>query len=245
MKISGLIHVHSKNSFDGHTSIKDLATLAHKQNFSFICLTDHLEENTNLTKIRKECKDNSNNKLKIIPGVELEYKNQHILSINFLDKRLLSKTSQETYNLVNTKPQSLAILAHPTKLKQLRGFKHVEVWNAKHHGSIAPRSSLFTKNKINFCGLDLHKADHFGKTWIQMQVTKLDEKQIITKLKNGEFKICNKFFKIKASQQINLSQKILFSGINQYFSILQKIVYKTGPIRKRFPKIMRLLQNVY
>jgi predicted metal-dependent phosphoesterase TrpH len=245
MKIKGLLHVHSNNSFDGETPIKKLAKLAHKQNFSFICLTDHLEKQSNISKIRKECKENSDSQLKIIPGIEVEYKDSHILSINFLDKRLLTKTSLDTYNLVNSKPQSLAILAHPNKKRQLRGFKHVEVWNAKHHGSLAPKSSLFIKNNINFCGLDLHKETHFGKNWIEMKVSKLNEKEIIRKLKKGDFKICNKFFCIGAKQTISNRNKIIFILINQYFTLLQRIVYRTEKIRKKFPKLMRLLQNVY
>ena len=76
MKIKGVIHVHSKYSYDGKESLASLRNFLLSQGVQFCCLTEHTDKMT-LDQARlfvQECKALSGSQFLFIPGFEVPYK---------------------------------------------------------------------------------------------------------------------------------------------------------------------------
>jgi len=237
MLLKGIVHVHSTYSHDGKLTIEEIANICRKHEYDFAIITEHTES-MNERKVKelvKECKQNSDEKLILIPGIELATKEDiHILGIGvkkFSDEKKIEKVIEFIH-----KSKGIAVLAHPHKYKKLPKNKFekldgIEIWNFEYEG-ITPRMSniklfkeLKKKNKKLFAysGLDFHRMFHDRDILTFVKTKSFSEKEILTVLKKGEF-YTSGYFTINSIADINPFEKIIFNLSTLAFDITKPII---------------------
>ena len=187
MKYKGVLHIHSKHSYDGKVPLTELKKLFTEKGLSFACMTEHADTLTPKTAARfvAECRELSDESFVFVPGFEVPYKDAHILHIGateftsqFADKETLKVWREKT---------SLVVLAHPVRNKfiideVMEGcIDGVEIWNQQYEGKVMarPRSMKLLrelrnkKSLIATGGLDLHRVEHMGSPITEIEASEL------------------------------------------------------------------------
>ena len=136
---SGVIHVHTEHSFDGHRSLADIVHTAEDHNVDFICITDHrsLEVKNDISAILQS-------KLNILIGYEMNdaEMNNHYLVFNIDEVFPLSMSADE-YVKETHKLGGIGFIAHPFERRRSKRtlrtynwtswntsvFDGIEIWN--------------------------------------------------------------------------------------------------------------------
>jgi predicted metal-dependent phosphoesterase TrpH len=126
------LHVHTCYSHDATTTPKELIHYAKKQGLHGVAITDH---NTieGAQKISRKTKE-----LIIIPGVEINTKQGHILALNVTKNISFGHDLRETVEMIH-EANGIAIASHPTSLK--KGMK--KQWDTKFDAVEVINSSSF------------------------------------------------------------------------------------------------------
>ena len=202
MKIKGVIHVHSKYSYDGKESLTSLRDFLLSQGVQFCCLTEHTDKMT-IDQARlfvQECKALSGSQFLFIPGFEVPYGNAHILLVG-CEVFLAQFANAEVLTTWSSK-SALTILAHPVRNR----FKvdatiesvidGIEIWNQQYEGKYVPRvrsCHLFSKlslthpNLLAMGGLDFHRREHFGAPIYTLELEHFSQEMVLRAFKNGEY----------------------------------------------------------
>jgi hypothetical protein len=238
-KIRGLIHVHSKYSYDGSMALPTLKELCVTRGFQFIALTEHIEglTKTAFMGLIQQCQELSSEEFLLIPGLEVPYENSwHILLLGVYEFDDLSDCQQ----LISSVRANggVAILAHPAEvkvklpLKLIRSLDGVEVWNTKYDGRYVPRPAnlhlLKYLQRINqsiyaFAGQDLHSAERIASIAIQLSVSKVVSEEILAQFKEGDFYISSGLVKFNSIAEITFGQKFLLNLISPTYTSMVKI----------------------
>ena len=136
---SGVIHVHTEHSFDGHGSLADIVHTAEHHNVDFICITDHrsLEVKNDLPSI-------SQTEVNVLIGYEMNdaEKNNHYLVFN-VDEVFPLSMSAEEYVKETRELGGIGFIAHPFEKRRskrtlrtynwtswnVHDFDGIEIWN--------------------------------------------------------------------------------------------------------------------
>jgi len=205
METIGIIHAHSRYSYDAKLSLRELRELCIENGLHFVCMTEHTDE---LDVLRaqafvRECEELSDETFIFIPGFEVPYKRAHILMIG---QRNFFSTYAPTLEDLNTwsKGSSFVVLAHPVRNNfevedgLLEQIDALEVWNQQYEGKRVPRTRSLTLLQtlrikkpalLAVGGVDLHRKEHMGTPQITLAVDALNEHNILEKLKMGAFTI--------------------------------------------------------
>jgi len=258
MSINGVFHVHSNFSHDGRNSIDEIIKVLEKKDFKFIVLTDHFED-FNKDKFFEYIstieKINKKNKIIIIPGIEVEFKEFHIVLAPVNDYH-------QTKNFIETgsfKNFTLRIIAHPSKnsLNEFENliknypFNGIEMWNQRADGSFYPPMKLIKKVTISnflpylkFFGVDIHNIHHPINNIIKIHKITNDDlnvDSIMTHLTTGNFINLNLktgFFidgnssNIAAFNNIKIVQHI-YGKLQRIVMLIFKYLYNVIPRNKR------------
>jgi hypothetical protein len=197
MKFFGILHVHSKYSYDGEVSLAELRVLCERIGIQFVCLTEHVEglSEERMREFVSECHERSDATFLFIPGFEVSYNNAHILKLD----------------------DNTEIIAHPHR----SGFvfdEHVqskciggEVWNSQYDGKRFPRwTSLqwfhdIAKNRNEFlalAGVDLHRPAHLSGPRIEIEADSLTKEVVLSAIHKGQYKLVTDSCSIDARGRI-------------------------------------------
>jgi hypothetical protein len=247
----GVIHIHSKHSFDGTLTLPQLAALSKEKRIDFLVLTDHGDSdyfNTEkMETLIEECKKVSNEEFIIIPGLEFMCEDMHILAIGikeYFAEQKLEKLIDRIHQL-----GGLAILGHISYYAQipyerLKNLDGVEVWNPRYDSRFSPsRKSLRALEKFKkqndkilaFTGLDLHEKQSWCNITSTVRADELQSEQIIKSLREGKFYSSNGFIKFNPTNDPSRVKKIIFIVTNAAYQIGNKlkrqgtkILYRAG-----------------
>lgn len=207
MKIRGLLHLHSKYSYDGKIFLRELAHLCRVYKYKFVIMTEHAESlnDIKMKEFVRECKAHSDENLIIIPGLEFTCGGVHILGLGINECLSESNLANLITKIHNN--GGIAVVAHVNYYKkipydELLNIDGLEIWNAKYDGWYAPslkclkilkKFKYFNDKVIAFCGLDLHSEYEFGKLSVIVNVDeiKINQRVILELLKEGDFQITN------------------------------------------------------
>ena len=136
---TGVIHIHTEHSFDGHGSLEEIVDIAEQLNVDFVCITDHRSLN-----IKKEVPALKQTEVKLLIGYEMNdaKKNNHYLIFNIDEVFPLSMKAEE-YVKQTRKAGGTGFIAHPFEKRKSRRtlrtynwtswdvdeFDGVEIWN--------------------------------------------------------------------------------------------------------------------
>jgi histidinol phosphatase-like PHP family hydrolase len=227
MKIKGLLHVHS-NFSDGELSLREIKEKAQRLGMRFVFMADHLswiEDQSRFEKFLKECQKYSDEGFLMIPGYEVETKEGfHVLVYNVksLVKNHLSFI--DLFNFFSERKDSFFVLAHASQAPKrppqtfFEKIDGVEVWSSKYDSRYAPnlRSLKWAKeeNLLSLVGSDAHGSAGLKKLWIELNVEKLEVKDIINSLKKKDFLVKNNLFSINLNSSFNFFHTFYFRFIN-------------------------------
>ncbi|MBP6881355.1 MAG: PHP domain-containing protein [Candidatus Pacebacteria bacterium] len=200
MKYSGIIHAHSRYSYDGKLMLPELKEVLQKRGMRFICLTEHTDKLTPeaADSFVKECRALSDEKFIFVPGFEVPYLRAHVLM--FGATKFVSNFADATQLKEWAAGASFVVLAHPQRNKFIVDdvlesvLDGVEVWNQQYDGKLVPRwrslQLLYTLRRrkpglVATGGLDFHRIEHLGAPVVTLELSTLTEANILAALKSG------------------------------------------------------------
>lgn len=225
MKYSGILHVHSRYSYDGKLTLSEIKSLCLDRGVHFVCMTEHTDELTasEANAYVEECRSLSDKDFVFVPGFEVPYQNTHVLQFGstqflsqFADVEILKKWSEEA---------ALTVLAHPVRNnfiidEELASvLDGVEIWNQQYDGKHVPRTRAVKmyldvrKSRpklLSTSGVDFHRLEHFGSPYTFIDISELTELAIIRALQKGDFSFGKKHMSIAAgsSWTPNMTQRV-------------------------------------
>lgn len=181
-KLKGIVHVHSKRSFDGVLVYADLRRRFIGSGLDFACMTEHIEylSQADIEAIIQGCDDHSDDQFLFIPGVEMDCFTVYFLGIS---RTLVNFSSNRAiYNSLRPNAK-LCVLSHPIKARFrypnwiIEDCDAVEIMNNKHDGKFyfRPQSEELLKrirqsrpDVIPVVGMDFHHPAQFCPVHIQL-----------------------------------------------------------------------------
>jgi len=224
--VSGIHHIHTDYSYDGESSLREVASLAKKRGYSFLLLTEHNDDfdDEKMERLVAECEQLSTDELVVIPGLEVNCDfGRHLLAIGV--RRYIGMASPDKVIDRIKENHGLAVFPHPA-LYRFRSFfrsvddlNGVEIWNNRYDSKYAPNlksfdllNNLRRENPCIFAygGLDLHSTSEFDDLCLRIELEELTEKKILESLKDGRFKIVRKGTIIDSTGSITRRQRFIF-----------------------------------
>ncbi len=211
-EIKGILHSHSRYSYDGKLSLPDLRALCISRGVKFVCMTEHTDDMTadQARAFVRECDTLSDTTFKFIPGFEVPYQvdeatgnHAHVLMIGcreFFNQYAPTHAKLREWS----EHTPFVVLAHPVRNDfevdpgLLEEIDALEVWNQQYEGKRVPRtrslallSDLRIKKPLLVAtgGVDFHRVEHFGSPLISMAPDTFTEGAILEKLKTGAFTV--------------------------------------------------------
>jgi len=251
MILRGVSHLHTKYSYDGKLSIREFKNFLLENDIDFAFITEHSDyiEPKDAEKFIKECHNLSDDKITLIPGFEVPYKDAHILMIGV--DHFVKNGTNDSEDLKRWKTHStFSVWAHPHKNQYLlydaikAVIDGVEVWNSQYDGKKAPRLKVLNSlnglrerghNTFAFAGLDFHREEHIGGPSIMVESVNKEE-EILKMIKKGEFVIKNEQITINSEGKIIKGILPLIKFQSAYYIILITTLKRVS----KFVKAMRL-----
>jgi len=224
--VSGISHIHTDFSYDGESSLEEVAKLAKKKGHSFLLLTEHNDDfnDGKMERFVAECEQLSTGEFIIIPGLEINCDfGRHLLGIGV--RRYIPMAGPDEVIGQIRQSGGLAVFPHPGLyqfrpfLKSVNNLNGIEVWNNRYDGKYAPNlrslellKDLRIKNPgiFAYAGLDLHSTSKFDCLCLKIELAELTETEILSSLKAGEFRLLRKRTEIDSTGDITKTQKLIF-----------------------------------
>jgi hypothetical protein len=197
----------------------------------------------------QECKNLSNDKVILIPGLEFgfsEYPNLHLLAIGiniFIEPTDIVTTIKKIHE-----QDGIAIIAHPSRNNHFVPdeitplLDGIEVWNAAYDSRYFPNpaslklyNNLKEKNRslLAFIGMDMHSVNGFREMTIQIHEQVSDKNSIIAKLKRGFFVNRAKLFKLHPNKKTGLIFHILVHSARILLDLADAVYWKLPRQKKQ------------
>jgi hypothetical protein len=215
---TGILHVHSNHSYDGHNSLGEIAEFARACGYSFLAMSEHSDtfNHDQMALYVQECREKSAPDFLIIPGIEFRCDNDfHLLGLGI--RQFTDLTDPLAVSEFIHGQGGLAIIAHPKRNNYQipNGLQTVvdgaEVWSATYDGRFVPSIDSLKLMKelrgtnescIGYGGQDLHRLT--GKRIVKtiLPCDTLDENEILATLKRGSFIVSNNIFNIGSREDV-------------------------------------------
>ncbi len=244
--LKGLYHAHSIFSYDGQKYFKDIVDWSKKETFDFVILTEHdygfTEEK--FEKYVAQCR--VNREIIFIPGIEYSFKcNKGPIHISvfgmdeFIDLKQRQMGIPDFLEYVH-KIGGVSVLNHSFRVieeldcKCFELFDFIEMWNLVYDIKYAPKIKIieYSRNK-KFNGKylassDVHKwlnKNKYPYVKVYQNDTCRTEKGIIKSLKDGDYKIISRFWRIHPNGVCVPSSN--FFKILPKISLAHQVFYET------------------
>jgi predicted metal-dependent phosphoesterase TrpH len=193
--IRGVVHIHSRFSYDGSLSLDELRKTFMGQGLQFACMTEHTDALTaeDAQRFIAACRAASDERFMFIPGFEAPYLGTHVLAIGarayYDGPDALIRWSGDGALLVLAHPHRNGYRTDSFLREHLDG---VEVWNSQYDGIHAPRwKALQLAKALRVAGygsLDLHRASHINGPRMELEA-RMEETDILAALRKRDFRI--------------------------------------------------------
>jgi len=184
------LHVHTKYSEDGLSSVAEAVEAAKAAGLKGIAITDHDTIGGNAEGIKLSTKE-----FLVIPGVEISSRDGHILGLGV--KKLVPKnlSASETVELIRAQG-GIAVAAHPFGIARKIGsvrkakFDAVEVYNSRAYFISNGLARRFAeRNGLQMvAGSDAHCPDEIGFAGVEVNC-ELELETVLKTIKRGEASI--------------------------------------------------------
>ena len=199
--VRGIIHCHSRFSYDGKLELGDLCSLLRNEGFDFVALTEHTLglDPSRYREVVDACRQHSDDKFLAIPGLEFRCENGLEMAGLGLSEWLEDKPAAEMVTSIR-EAGGVAVWVHPNKRSRWEGpfleCDAVEVMNGKEDGVLAPNLPLLSNYHRErregrgfhaIFGLDFHNPRQTRNIWTECEVDALSAEAILESLRQGRF----------------------------------------------------------
>ncbi len=204
----GIVHIHTTYSSDGRLTPADVAGLCRERGLSFAAIADHAEDvdAAALSRLVRDCEEQSDDGLLLIPGLEHRYqRGVHVLALG-QDRVVNGESRLDALMTLATAGCGL-VAAHcvvgdhlPDSLLQM--LTAVEIWNVSRHTRYLPASGCMaayrrwaTKYPRLYAigGLDMHVGCEWGCEVEIQGPCGLTINDVLAALKRGRFSTQGRF----------------------------------------------------
>jgi hypothetical protein len=210
----GIVHVHSKLSYDGQNTLAEIASLGRSRGYRFVGMSEHSDtfDPDKMAQLVDECRRLSDPAFLMIPGLEFTCDNRlHLLALG-IDRYTDAKNPIDVARFVQAQG-GVAVLSHPSRygyripsgLEML--LDGIEVWNAGYDGRFIPNDrsirlwkSLHARNPSlrAFGSQDLHAVDRHRHVRVSVCCERLSRDGILENLKGGNFHVSNSYVRLRS-----------------------------------------------
>lgn len=209
MTYDGILHAHSRYSYDGKLSLAELRSLLLARGISFACMTEHTDHLTeeSFSNFLNECRSLSDETFLFVPGLEVSFPRAHVIASGI---SAIVNPQDDPYSLVKALKQqgSIIVFAHPHRshFQAPEGVGElldgVEVWNSQYDGKRVPRTASLEMlaenrkqfpNQSAFAGIDFHRVSHEGGPRIRIESDILDQASVIDALRNHRYTLASEW----------------------------------------------------
>jgi predicted metal-dependent phosphoesterase TrpH len=187
MKID--LHIHTKFSWDGFSTPKEIVDAAIQKGIDCICVADHGQIQGAIEAMKYGFDKN----ILVIPGIEIMTLSGDILGINV--KKIIPDFRPALETIQEIKKQGgMAVIPHPfwvlSSMKNDKEFllaaDAIEIFNADMFRFINKKARLFAKehNLVFTAGSDAHWAKFVGRAYLEIPQNNLSDKEVIGQIKN-------------------------------------------------------------
>jgi len=205
IKLRGVIHIHSRISYDGQETIARLAEFFRSRGYDFMCITEHSDglKQEDMQRIIEECAQATREDFIAVPGVEFSCRRRlHLLGIGVTEPVDSHDPVPVTQHIRSQ--GGVAILAHPCAYgaetpDELAGLLHgIEIWNQPKDGKLGPGAEPLRLWKrwralnpaLRAVGaIDFHRLDSPSSLGMEISVSERTPKAVIQALKNGPVRL--------------------------------------------------------
>lgn len=198
---TGVVHVHSRISYDGRETIADLARFFRSRGRSFMCITEHSDNlaQADMDRIVEECRQASGPEFLAVPGVEFSCVHHlHILGIG-VTTPIASDDPFEVVEHIH-RHGGIAVVAHPCAYERYLPeslnavVDGIEVWNLPKDGRLGPgtepmevwmRWRAVNPALRGFGGIDLHRLVSPSSVAVSVRAPRLEKAAILEGLRSG------------------------------------------------------------
>ena len=230
MKYRGIIHFHSKYSYDSIISIKEITRFALKNNLNFICLTDH--ETIKGSKKLQQYIKSKKLAIQVIIGAEYKTSLGDIIALN-IKKDIKSMQFDE---FIKEARQQDGVLLFPHPYKGHKNIEYIaqkidmiEIFNSRLDKKNNDKSYKLAKkyNKNTYCSSDAHTYMSLKNCILEFDSV---ESNFIEALLDSNIKClsCKNsfYYEVIYSQVIkaikNKSYKLIVNQIKQFIKLMLK-----------------------
>jgi predicted metal-dependent phosphoesterase TrpH len=228
MIFRGVFHAHSRYSYDGRFSLRDLRSELQKRGFHFLLLTEHDDTLDAVTyqRVVSDCRELTHDEFLIVAGLEIRCRRAekiqwHIAAVgaeDWIERGPISKVVESIHRM-----GALAILLHPFQyasqidVRELEQFDGIELWNGKNDGQRAPRlKSLRLAQELGglnprpnlYVGQDLHDLDGLGSFALEVEAVSLEKEAVLRSLRAGQFQLMACGFRMPATLGLSTWQSL-------------------------------------
>jgi hypothetical protein len=224
MKIRGLFHIHTAYSHDGHLTPETIREKALDLGCGFAVVCDHAQDVSpaHYQSLRDDCEKVSDAVFLLIPGLEFAFGTIHLLGIG-LERTIFASRPEECLRQIRDQ-EGLAVWAHPNLSDLLRWERWelldgIEVWSARYGTKFAPSADLCravgafetrAARVFAYAGLDAHRREEIKPLFIELITGKLEEKDIISRLRGGNFSLRFGPFTVSSTGELTAWQMGVF-----------------------------------
>ena len=254
MKVRAALHVHSTYS-DGELPLAQVRDLFLSAGCQLVCMADHADffDERRLADFLTECRQLSNNQIRILPGLEFECRGRmHIVGYGV--ETLVASEDPAVVIEHIAACNGVSVIAHPAPehLPLIPSFPRlpdgVEAWNTKSDGSTAPRPAVFElirelrKRKPNlraFYGVDFHWKHQDRRLLNELTLASDTDRAVIDALHAGQFEGVHGDLRLPSDGAVAPELLAAFAVRNARSSQLRKLVRRlkkwSGPLGRALP----------
>lgn len=210
----GILHVHSKLSYDGQNTLAEIAFLAKRRSYQFVGMSEHSDtfDQHKMAHLVDECRRLSDSSFLMIPGLEFTCDNHlHLLALGI--EHYTDATNPALVAHFVRAQGGLAILSHPGRYgyRIPEGLEMmldgIEVWNAAYDGRFVPNDhsirlwkALRARNHSlrAFGTQDLHTIRDHRHVRVSVRGDQLNRDTILKRLRDGDFVISNSYVRLRS-----------------------------------------------
>jgi hypothetical protein len=249
MTIDCLLHVHSSFSYDSQTDLTVIAEKARRENIQCVLMTEHnnfLNAERTAAFVRR-CEELSDDRLLIVPGLELALAANRIHLLAFGVRRYIESSGVDcTFASLIEKVHEdggLAVLAHPSHRRaasliepqDLRRLDGIEIWNVKNGNKFVPTTpDLRLLERVRsaggpafgFAGLDWHHLNRFCRLVVRVEATRLGRDEIFTALRQGRFSVRGQFVSVPSTGETRATRVVAYYAFAHVMGKTQRTAYR-------------------
>jgi hypothetical protein len=212
--LSGILHVHSRFSYDGQHSLDEIAAFGRRRGYGFICMSEHSDTlgASSMDAHVAECARVSTDSCIVIPGVEFSLGEKlHLLGLG-ITRLTPGREACDVARFIRDEG-GVAVVAHPARYRYVvpeelaASVSGIEVWNGGYDGRFVPDDrvlrlwqSLKARHPLllAFGGPDLHRLTDHGQVKVSLACEAPTRDGVMRALRDGRFVVANGCFTLDA-----------------------------------------------